>query len=110
MKRESFKVNEEEYKLLLRLRDIKKEEMQKNRLDTIKMNTRRIGHYERVIEDKQNQVNKKDSQEKHENYLDGKKPLFMLQNEIEELEANIEQLKEINKNNQEEYDKDKGAV
>ncbi len=103
-KRKSFKVDEEEYKEILRLRTIKKEDKQRNRLETIKMGERRIRYAEREIEHKQEQIDKGTSLEKHENYFDGKKPIFMLINDIEETKVQIEQLKEQNKYAQKEYD------
>ena len=105
--RKSFKVNEDEYKEILRLRAIKKEDKQRNRLETIKMGERRIRYAEREILHKEAQIDKGESLEKHENYFDGKKPIFMLINDIEETKVQITQLKEVNKFAQEEYDKEK---
>lgn len=89
-----------------RNKEINKENMQKMRLDTIKQNTTTIKHYGRTITHKKQQIKDETSVEKHEGYIEEIKPLFMLENEIEILETNIEQLKEISKSAQEEYDKD----
>ena len=102
-----FKVDEEEYKEILRLRAIKKEDKQRNRLETIKMGERRIRYAEREIEHRQDQIEKGESHKKHENYIDGKKPNFILINDIEETKVQIAQLKEVNKYAQKEYDKEK---
>ena len=117
-------VSKKEYELITQIRNLKekgftdddilqldrnkaitKENMQKARLDTIKINTRRIKHYKRSIANKQEQIDKKKPIEKEEAYIGEIKPFFMLQNELEEIAANIEQLEEINKLAQEEYDK-----
>ena len=104
--RKSFKVGEEEYKQILRLRQISKEDKQRGRLESIKSNKRRITYAEREIEHRQDQIKTGISLEKHENYFDGKKPLFVLQSDIDETTNQIEQMKEIIKAAQEEYDKD----
>ncbi len=103
-KRRSFKVDENEYKEIMRLREIKKEDKQRNRLYTIESNKRRITYGEREIKHKQEQIDKGKSLEKHANYFDGKKPLFMVQNDIEEILNQMKQLKEINELAQKEYD------
>ena len=126
MRKESFKVSEKEYKLVQQIRNLKekgftdedilqldrskeisKENIQKTRLETIKVNTRRIIQVKRDVEYKRMQLRKEESLEKDDRYVDGKKPLFILENDIEETEANIKQIEEINKITQEEYDKDK---
>ena len=55
---------------------------------------------------KQSQIDKKEPLEKEETYLDNKKPLFMLRNEIEVLELQNKQFDQENKAIQEEYDRD----
>ena len=126
MRQEPFKVNEQEFKLVQQIRNLKekgfteedilqldrnkeisKENLQRARKDTIIVNTRRIRHYKRSIDHKRMQVKTNNIVEKEEAYLEDKKPAFMLENEIEEQAANIEQLEEINKLAQEEYDRDK---
>lgn len=99
-------INIEELKELDRLREIKLEDKQHARLETIKINNRRIKAFERLVKYKKDQIKSNVSLEKHEQSFDEKKPIFMLENEIEESEAQIEQFKELNKLTQEEYDKD----
>lgn len=125
MRQEPFKVSEQEYKLVQQIRNLKekgftdddilqldrskeinKENMQKSRSDSIKLNKGRITHNNRAIKHKQSQIDKKESLEKEEAYLDNKKPLFMLENEIEVLTIQNEQFEESNKALQEGYDKD----
>ena len=101
-----FKVDEDEYKQILRLRQIKKEDKQRNRRETIKINDRKIKYAEREILHKRGQIGKNVCVEKHDGYLGDLKPLFMLECDIEEITAQIEQLKEVNKAIKEEYDKD----
>jgi len=122
---EDVKVTEEEFKLVSQIRNLKekgfttddilqlnrnkeisKENIQKARKETISGNTRRIKHYNRSIVHKREQVATGGLKEKHEGYIDDKKPVFMLENEIEEIEANIVQMNEINKLAQEEYDRE----
>ena len=105
-KRKSFPVTEEEYKYLQRMKNITKEDKQNNRLETIKINEMKIKHQQRVIDFKKGQIENKTSLEKEEAYLDNIKPFYMLQNEIEILENQNQQLEEINKSIQEEYDKE----
>ncbi len=122
---EEIKVTEKEFSLVKQIRNLKekgftdedilqldrnkeinKESMQKMRSETIKGNIRTIKHYGRSIAHKRQQLKDETSVEKHEGYIGDIKPLFMLDNEIEVLEANIGQLEEVNKAAQEEYDKD----
>ena len=105
MRKEVFKVNEEDYKLLQRIKAVTLEDKQNLRLENIEINKRKINQFKRLIKHKEDQIYKKESLEKHEGYLDDKKPLFMLQNEIEEIQAQINQLERANKNSKEEYDK-----
>ncbi len=89
---------------LERTRVITNENKQRTRLDTIKNNNLMIKHQERAIEYKQGQVDKKESLEKEEKYIDGKKPIYMIINEMEQIQAHVEQLKEVNTATQKEYD------
>ena len=94
--RKSFKVSEEEYKKLQRMKAIDAENTQKNREITIRKNNLSIKQYERMISDKNTQINQKNYTEATESFVDGKKPAFMLQNEIDELNESIIALKEVN--------------
>ncbi len=89
---------------LERTRTITNENKQRNRLDTIKNNNLMIKQQERAIEYKQGQVDKKESLEKEEKYIDNKKPIYMITNEIEQIQAHVKQLKEVNTATQKEYD------
>ncbi len=89
---------------LERTRVITNENKQRTRLDTIKNNNLMIKHQERAIEYKQGQVDKKESLEKEEKYIDGKKPIYMIINEMEQIQAHVKQLKEVNTATQKEYD------
>lgn len=132
--RESFKVSKEEYalinamkrfnkddfnllntlkdnkftladvKALERTREISEENKQLERSQIIKNSKMTIEHKQREIKYKQDQVDKKESLEKEDKCIDGKKPIFMLENEIERSEAEIEQIKEVIKATQSEYD------
>lgn len=118
-------VSEKEYKLVTQLRNLKekgftdedilqldrskaitKENMQKMRLDTIEMQEMRIKQQEREIRYKQEQLDKKEPLEKHDDFFDGKKPLFMLESDIEKIKHEIKQGKEGIKIIKEEYDRD----
>ena len=104
MKKE-IKISEEDFKILQRVKETNLEDKQRNRLDTIKANKRRVVQFGRMIKDKKEQIKDKIYKEKSETYIDGAKPDFILQNEIEDIQAHIEQLKEVTKKTQEEYDK-----
>ncbi len=105
--KKSFTVTEEEYKLIERMKNLSKEDKQHNRLETIKMNKLKIKHQQRGIEYKKDQIRNKVSFEKEEAYLDNKKPIYMLENEVELLEQQNRQLEEINESIQNEYDEEK---
>ncbi len=124
MNKSSFKVDKSDFLLIQKIKNLKekgftdedilqldrnkeisKEEKQRGRQIAIEINKRRIKHYKRTIEHKTDQIYKKTPLEKHEGYKDELKPFFMLQNEIEEIEAQIEQMEEVNIAAQEEHDK-----
>lgn len=107
-KRESFKVTEEEYKQVQRMKQIDKENTQRNRELTIRKHTNTITQYGRMIADKRDQIEKNDFRESSDSFVDKKKPAFMLLNEIDELNGVIETTKEANKAINEEYEKAKG--
>jgi len=125
MRKEPFKVNEQEFKLVQQIRNLKqkgftdedilqldrnketgKEEKQKNRLDTLALNKLRITQWSRAVEHKNNQISNRKSLEVDEKYLDKTKPIFIIENEVDEINAQLEKTKELNKVIQEEYDKD----
>ena len=69
-------------------------------------NSKKITQHNREIDYKQNQLNTKIVTEKHDSFVDGKKPLFYLQNDIEDIKAEIKELEFSNLRLKEEYDKD----
>ncbi len=103
-KKEKYEVTEEQYKKLQFIENVSEEDKQKGRLETIKGNERRIKHLERFVEHKRQQVKTGISVETHLNYKDVK-PIFMIENEIEEIESQIELLKDATKIIKEEYEK-----
>ncbi len=107
MRKEVFKVNEEDYKLIQRMKSLSDEDKQRNRLFGIKRYKIQIKQQERAIEYKRKQIKEKNSLEKHADFLDGKKPLFMLESDIEQLQFDIDNLKVVLKSAEEEYEKAK---
>ena len=104
--RKSFKVTEKEYMFLQRMKTLSAEDKQRLRLKNIESNKRIIKQRSREINFKKEQIKKKELLEKHDGYLDGKKPFWCLENEIDELEIQIEGLEEQIKGAKEEYDKE----
>ena len=105
--RKGFKVTEEEYKFLERMKAITKEDKQRNRLKTLKNNNNQITKLQRSIDARKEQIKDGMPLEKHELFLDGAKPLWYVQNDIDTDEVQIEELKEMNQAVQEEYDRGK---
>ena len=125
MRKEVHKINDEDYKLLLQIRNLKekgiteeeilqldrnkelsKENKQRTRLESIRVNKMQINHKEREIKYKQKQLDNKECLEKHDDFFDGKKPLFFLESDIERIKYDIWALNESNKLIQEEYDQE----
>lgn len=102
--RKSFKVNEEQYKKLQFMENVSEEDKQRGRLETIEGNERRIRHLERFVGHKRQQVKTGISVEVHPNYKDTK-PIFMIENEIEEIESQKKLLDDATKIIKEEYEK-----
>ena len=105
--RPSFKVTEEEYKQLKRMKAIEAENTQKNRLITMRKNNQKIDQFERMVSDKKDQIAKKDYRERSETFVSGKKPEFMLLNEVDEITGLMTDLKETDASIKEEYEKTK---
>ena len=106
MRKKPYTVSEEEYKLIQRLKLFSKEDKQRTRLLSIKKNKRQIKQKQREVEFKKEQIKNKEVLEKHVDFVDGKKPMWYLQNDIEDIEAQIEELEEQSKYAQKEYDKE----
>jgi len=123
MKKEEYKINEQEFKLVQQIRNLKekgftdedilqldrnkeisKENMQKMRLETIKMQEMAIIQKEREINYKREQLDNKEPLEKHDDFFDGKKPLFMLESDIEKIQYEIRGIKESIKAIEKEHD------
>lgn len=107
MRKEVFKVDEKDYKLIQRLKAIRTEDKQYNRLRSISLNELKIKGLEREEEFKRKQLKEGKCVEKHEGFIDGVRPLFMLNTDIERIEYDIKNLKEVIKATKEEYDKEK---
>jgi len=69
--------------------EITPEMLERQRTQTIVTSELRIRQFTRMIEDKKDQIENKIYREKSENYVDGVKPDFILQNEIEDIELHI---------------------
>ena len=96
--RKSFRVDKEQYKKIQVMENTTPEMLKKQREQTIATNELRVRQFQRMIEDKKDQIETKIYREKSENYIDGAKPDFILQNEIEDIEAHIEGLKDVIEN------------
>ena len=96
--RKTHKVTEKEYNIIRTVQNATPEDKKRQRLETIKVNKRRITQFQRMIDDKKDQIEKEQWREKSESCVVGVKPGFLLQNEIEDIGAHIEKLKEINEN------------
>ena len=105
--RKSFKVSEEEYKLLQRSKSISTEDKQKQREITIRKYAVKIKQFGRMKKDKEIQVENKNYTEKSDTFVNGKKPEFLLLNEIDELEEQIVDLSDADKALKEEYETSK---
>ncbi len=106
MKEKKYEVDAKDYAILQTIKAMSKEDKQRTRLESIKINNMKIKQKEREVEYKQVQLKNKEPLEKHDGFIDGKKPLFMLESDIDLIQYDINQLKESNKVIKEEYDKD----
>lgn len=104
--RKTFKVSKEDYMMLSRIKSISKESKQYERLRTIKQYEMRIEGMKREILYKKGQISSGESNEKVEVYLDGKKPLWYLQNDVDQLEFEIVGLKDAIVKIKKEYEAD----
>ncbi len=106
MKEKKYEVDAKDYAILQTIKAISKEDKQRTRLESIKINNMKLKQKEREVKYKRRQLEKNEPLEKHEDFIDGKKPLFMLESDIDLIQYDINQLKESNKVIQEEYNKD----
>lgn len=87
--------------------NLSKEDMQYQRLKSIEQYEIEIKIRKREIDYKKEQLEKKESLEKHEAFVDGKKPLFMLESEIDKIVFEIVGFDDMIKGAREEYEKSK---
>ena len=101
--RKTRKVTEAEYAAFEHSRsELGKEQAIENRKKTIERTEIQVINWKRERDNKENQIKTGELLEKHEAFLDGKKPLYILKNElsmitqqIRESEEAIEKLKEM---------------
>ena len=106
--RKTHKVNELDFQILQQAKAIEKENLQYSRLRTIEQHSLQIRMKNREIDFKKKQQKDGESLEKHEAFLDGKKPLFMLESDIERIKFDIESLIDVIKGATKQYIKDGG--
>ena len=91
-----FRVTEEEYNILqlAKVRDstLYKDQIIYERDRQIKLKKLRILQKEREINFKKAEMSNGESLEYHQNYINNKKPLFHIENDIEEIQLEIEEL------------------
>ena len=104
-----FLLPREEYSTLksakIREDSLNKENMQYQRKVQFKRNEVKIKQIEREIKFKKTQIENQEWQESSENFVMKAKPEFYLQNEIDEIEIRMDELKEQNKTINEEIKK-----
>lgn len=104
-----FFLPQEEYSTLksakIREDSLNKENMQYQRKVQFKRNEVKIKQIEREIKFKKTQIENQEWQESSENFVMKAKPEFYLQNEIDEIEIRMDELKEQNKTINEEIKK-----
>lgn len=76
------------------------------RIKEINIARMKIKQFQRDIEFKQKQIENGKSLEKHDGYLDGAKPIFYLQNEIDQLMFHLQENKSRIRNLKKEQKKD----
>jgi len=89
-----IKVSEEDWKALQRAKlsesETFKKQLRKNRERELKVQQMRVGQIKREIDFKKKQLADGKSVEKHEAYVDGAKPLFHIENDVEQLSLDLE--------------------
>lgn len=105
--RKTEKVSAKDYAILQTIKAIDQEDKQRARLRAIKQDELHIKIKEREIKYKQEQLANKTPLEKNEEFLDGKKPLFMLESDIDQIEFQIEDMRSRIKTTKEAYEEDK---
>ncbi len=113
------KIPEEDLKLLKEIKSdpdlikkvkrqllLDKEQKQYTRKLLIKTNNMKIKFKRRELEFKRMQIKEKKCLEKHEDFLDGKRPLFMIESDIDKINFDINEYILQIKNLEEEFKKD----
>lgn len=110
MNRESFKVGKEEYLAFKAYQDRQtkfgKEQLKYQRDMALRTNDMRISQLKAEIAYKEDQILSQELTESHDGYIDKKKPIFFLKNEILQLNLEIFKLEDSNKKLKEEQEKD----
>jgi len=108
--RKTEKVSKKDLLRLQRMDALSDEDKQTLRLKNIKTYERQIDQIKRELEFKEEQIKTNILLETHDGFVNKKKPIFFLKNEIDNGKAHVEQLEEQIKGAQEEYDKAKEEV
>ena len=87
--RKTHKINEEDFAKLQQIKLIETENLQYQRLRTIEHQAILIRNRQRAIDYKRNQIKEGNCKEKHEAFIDGIKPVFMLESDIEQINFEI---------------------
>jgi len=103
--RKTERVSKKDKLRLERMDTLSEDDLQYQRLKSIKQYEIEIKIRQREIEYKKVQLEKKESLEKHEAFLDGRKPLFMLESEIDKINFDIQGFEDMIKGAREEYEK-----
>ncbi|MHA1827937.1 MAG: hypothetical protein ACTSX6_04735 [Candidatus Heimdallarchaeaceae archaeon] len=110
--RKTFKIDKDEFALLQRAKaregELAKEQRIYDRKNQLELNKIRIIQHNRQISDKKAQIETGNLRETHEGFKDGVKPVYWLENEIDEIEHQIDILKDSIKKLEEEQKKDGG--
>ena len=106
--RKTHKISEQDFAKLQQVKAIEKEDLQHGRLRTIEQHSIQIRMKNREIDFKKKQKKDGESVEKHDAFIDGKKPLFMLDSDIERINFDIDSYIEVIKGASTQYLSDGG--
>ncbi len=105
--RKTEKITKKDKLMLDRMNSLSENDLQYQRLKNIEQYELQKKFKNREIDFKKEQIKKGESLEKHESFVDGKKPLFMLESDIERIYFEIGSLDDMIKGAREEYEKSK---
>ena len=105
--RKTERVTKKDKIRLERMDSLSEEDKQYQRLKNIEQYEIQAKIKQREIDYKKAQIKNGESLEKHESFVDGKKPMFMLESDIDKLEFEINGLRDVIKSSREEYEKSK---